>query len=424
MYGVWLINMSYGYVVVDFKFGYCYVWPVRAGQIESLESSVISIPQTGQTQCYDEDGKIISCSGTGQDGEIQAGVAWPSPRFTDNGDGTITDDLTGLMWTKNVNLADDDKTWQQTLDFVKGMNAGTYSNFGYTGWRLPNRKELYSLIDFSEYGPAIPLQNPFNNVLAIYYWSSSTFTSGPGSSWSFSIWDGSVQTGGKSTQGSYYVWPVRMGSVISCTYAISPIYQIFTNNGGTGYINITATAGCCWTATNNASWITITGSANGTGDGTVYYSIGLNTSSCSRTGTISVADQTFTVTQTSEACTYSISPTNQSFSISGGVGYINVTTEVCCGWTATSNAPWIIITSADSGAGNGTVNYSVAANAGSQRIGIIAIGGQTFTVTQEGTQSSGCLSWEDVIQKYQYYVNDETTWQEVITCYNTYVSGL
>jgi len=91
-------------------------------------AGTIDLPKTGQTKCYDESGTEISCTGTGQDGEIQAGVAWPGPRFTDNGDGTMTDNLTGLMWTTNANLPGGYKTWQQALDYVAGMNAGTYPN--------------------------------------------------------------------------------------------------------------------------------------------------------------------------------------------------------------------------------------------------------------------------------------------------------
>src|SRR3990172_5700801 len=70
---------------------------------ERYRVGVISIPKTGQTTCYDSAGNVIACTGTGQDGEIQAGVPWPSPRFMDNGDGTVTDNLTGLIWLKNAN---------------------------------------------------------------------------------------------------------------------------------------------------------------------------------------------------------------------------------------------------------------------------------------------------------------------------------
>src|SRR3989344_8150136 len=61
-------------------------------------AGTIQLPKTGQTKCYDSSGIEIDCKGTGQDGEIQAGVAWPDTRFIDNNDGTVTDDFTGLMW--------------------------------------------------------------------------------------------------------------------------------------------------------------------------------------------------------------------------------------------------------------------------------------------------------------------------------------
>jgi hypothetical protein len=83
------------------------------------------------------------------------------------------------------------------------------------------------------------------------------------------------------------------------------------------------------------------------------------------------------------ACTYSVAPTSQSFTATGGTGSASVTTQANCTWTATSNAGFITITSGASGTGNGTVNYSVAANTTTaQRTGTLTIAGQTFTVTQ------------------------------------------
>ncbi len=61
--------------------------------------------RTGQTACYSSGGALVPCAGTSQDGDIQAGATWPMPRFTDNSDGTVTDNLTGLTWLKNANCA-------------------------------------------------------------------------------------------------------------------------------------------------------------------------------------------------------------------------------------------------------------------------------------------------------------------------------
>ncbi|MGH9845746.1 MAG: Kelch repeat-containing protein, partial [Blastocatellia bacterium] len=87
------------------------------------------------------------------------------------------------------------------------------------------------------------------------------------------------------------------GGATSCNYSISPTSQSFNANAGTGSVNVTAPNGCAWTAAGNASWITITSGSSGSGNGTVNYSVAQNTSAAQRTGTMTIAGQTFTVTQ-------------------------------------------------------------------------------------------------------------------------------
>jgi len=203
--GMWGGGVGYG---VKSGSAVGYVWPVRAGQCGSFDNSVICLPKTGQTKCYDTNGNEIACTGTGQDGEIQAGVAWPSPRFIDNGN-TVTDNLTGLMWTKDANLPNGTKTWQQALDYCNNLTVA-----GYTDWRLPNRKELHSLIDFSLYNPVLPSGHPFTNVQAAYYWSSTTYANNPDCAWIVGMWSGTMDNDSKSYYSPlsyYYVWPVRSG---------------------------------------------------------------------------------------------------------------------------------------------------------------------------------------------------------------------
>ena len=133
------------------------------------------VARTGQTTCYDASGAVIACAGTGQDGAIQAGAVWPDPRFTNRGDGTVLDNLTGLVWALNANLPNGSKTWQAALDYVAGMNAGTNPNLGYTDWRLPNINELESLVNAELYDPALPQGHPFTNVQSFWYWSSTSY---------------------------------------------------------------------------------------------------------------------------------------------------------------------------------------------------------------------------------------------------------
>ena len=212
-------------------------------------------------------------------------------------------------------------------------------------------------------------------------------------------WDGSTQSlaldtalnissFGEDEQGELYV--VGLGGTISrivsttpCNYSISPMSQNVVSGGGTGSVTVTATAGCGWSAVSNApSWLHVTSSGSGSGNGTVDYSVDANTSAA-RTGTMTIANQTFTVTQDgSGGCVVSISPTQRTFANSGGSG--TVTVVAGCNWTAVSNASWITITSGASGSGNGTVGYSVAPYGGppKSRTGTMTIAGLTFTVKQ------------------------------------------
>lgn len=156
----WNIHMAYGDVSAYSRNYGAYVWPMRS----VLAAGAVQLPKTGQTTSY----------ASGDDGDLERGAAWPIPRFTSNGNGTVTDNLTGLMWTRKTCLSGDTTTWQQALDYVKGMNTGAYSNYGYTDWRLPNRKELQSLIDRTRYKPPLPAGHPFKNVKNLYYWISTT----------------------------------------------------------------------------------------------------------------------------------------------------------------------------------------------------------------------------------------------------------
>jgi hypothetical protein len=125
--------------------------------------------------------------------------------FIDNGDGTVTDNLTGLMWTKNANLAGI-KTWQQALDYVSSMNTGS-GTYGHTDWRLPNINDLRSLTDYSKFGVALPAGNPFTNAQSNFYWSSTTSADDPSFAWFVYMYDGGDYPNDKTYNG--YVWPVR-----------------------------------------------------------------------------------------------------------------------------------------------------------------------------------------------------------------------
>lgn len=174
--------------------------------------------------------------------------------------------------------------------------------------------------------------------------------------------------------------------------SISPAGASFAAGGGADAISVTAPAGVGWQTFVNDSWITVTSGGSGAGNGTVNYTIAANSGSA-RTGTMIVAGRIFTITQGAPvSCSYSISPTSANYASAGGTGSSSVTTGAGCGWTAVSNAAWITITSGANGAGNGSVNYSVAVNSGAARNGTMTIAGQTFTVTQAAATTTGWYS--------------------------------
>ena len=118
---------------------------------------------------------VIGRAGTGQDGDTLSGVAWPDPRFAENGDQTITDRLTGLVWTRDADLAGGPKTWQEALDYIKTLNAG--SHLGRSDWRLPNVAELESLVNKQANLAEWLRAQGFRNLKVDYYWSSTTYAS-------------------------------------------------------------------------------------------------------------------------------------------------------------------------------------------------------------------------------------------------------
>jgi hypothetical protein len=167
-----------------------------------------------------------------------------------------------------------------------------------------------------------------------------------------------------------------------CSYTINPTSQSIGAGGGAGStIAVTAGTGCAWTASSNASWLNVGSAASGNGNGNATFTVGANTGA-QRTGTLTVATRTFTVTQAA-ACTYSINPTSITVGDREVLGLtVAVTAPSGCAWTTSENVEWVNITNGSSGTGNGTVTYRISNFYGSQRTGTLTIAGLTFTVTQ------------------------------------------
>jgi hypothetical protein len=161
-----------------------------------------AVEKTGQTTSY----------ATGDDGDLETGVVWPSPRFTDNSDGTVTDNLTGLIWLKDADAGDGTETWADALNICNSLATGQQglSDGSSAGdWRLPTVKELHSLIDFGNVLPALPTGHPFSGVQSSRYLSSTASADSTAHAWGVDVGNGGVYPSTKTN--TYYVWPVRGG---------------------------------------------------------------------------------------------------------------------------------------------------------------------------------------------------------------------
>ncbi|MEW6109819.1 MAG: DUF1566 domain-containing protein [Nitrospirota bacterium] len=160
--------------------------------------------RTGQTTCHDTSGRKIPCPGSGQDAELKRGIPWPVSRF-EMKDEAVLDRLTGLMWTQNANLVEFPVTWQESLDYIAGMNH--LKTFGFSDWRLPNRRELRSLMSHQTRKPALPEGHPFRNIFSGWYWTSTTAAINTAYAWYVHM-EGARMFYGSKEQ-FFLIWPVR-----------------------------------------------------------------------------------------------------------------------------------------------------------------------------------------------------------------------
>jgi hypothetical protein len=182
------------------------------------------VAATGQTSCFAADGTPIGCSGTRQDGDLRRGVS-VAPRFKDNLDGTVRDNLTGLVWLQQADCFGT-QNWSSALGLATTLASGAcglQDGSAAGDWRLPNVNELRSLVVFgrptNDGQPPIAdghpfLGFPFNGA----YWTSTTrLAQGapgdiPGHAYVVSF--SGVATVGDtawSVTGTTHLWPVRDG---------------------------------------------------------------------------------------------------------------------------------------------------------------------------------------------------------------------
>jgi len=120
-------------------------------------------------------------------------------------DGAVKDNQTGLVWARDASISEFPLSWKEAFDFIGELNRSLFLSFD--DWKLPNRRELFSLVSHQFINPCLPSGHPFLNILYTYYWTSTTCDRLPGQAWYIHFGGARVFKGLKDV--SYMVWPVR-----------------------------------------------------------------------------------------------------------------------------------------------------------------------------------------------------------------------
>jgi hypothetical protein len=195
------------------------------------------------------------------------------------------------------------------------------------------------------------------------------------------------------------------GAVPPCTFDLDPTSSSWSHDGGARSFAVVTAQHCGWTARSNVPWVTITSGQQGSGSGTVTYGVERNRETVARTGTITAAERTFTISQAGDTpavdCAYSVAPIE--FNVCMAVPYTltaSVTTQQGCSWTAVPEASWITVAQ-QSGTGPGTVSFTVGENWAAPRGANVMVrwptptAGQNLHVAQAGCRyavSSSAIS--------------------------------
>jgi len=145
----------------------------------------------------------VPCAGSGQDAEANRIRDYQPERFEVRND-VVADRATGLVWNQHASPATFPMSWGEAFDYIDRLNRSAYH--GIANWRLPCRRELFSLISHQQINPALPDGHPFTDVFPGYYWTSSTCRRLSDQAWYVHLGGGRIYRGMK--HGAYMLWPV------------------------------------------------------------------------------------------------------------------------------------------------------------------------------------------------------------------------
>ena len=177
----------------------------------------------------------------------------------------------------------------------------------------------------------------------------------------------------------------------SCSYGLSATSRAFSSPAAsTDSVTVTAGGTCSWLAVSNNAWITITGGSSVTGNGTVSYGIAENTGAKRRTGTITIAGQTYTVTQAG------VPPTITAMSPSSGAADVAVNTPVTVTFSETMSSSSITTSSFTLTQGSSPVSGTVSYDSGSQTATFTPLSALAYSTSYTATLTTGVQDSEGV----------------------------
>ena len=214
-----------GISMIRVRIIFCKLFALLSLGVCSFQLMAVQLLPSGQADCYDVSGLVVSCFGTGQDGEIRAGLQWSGSRFSSLAN-KRTDVLTNLVWAQDASSGDTPvacdsykdggdtdpdavSSWQNVQQFVQCLNDNNY--LGENDWRLPNINELMSLLDFGRASSTNSLlAEGFVGVTEVDYWSGTTHVPVATEAKAVNFFLNRSLSISKNN-GIAYVWPVRGG---------------------------------------------------------------------------------------------------------------------------------------------------------------------------------------------------------------------
>ena len=170
---------------------------------------------------------------------------------------------------------------------------------------------------------------------------------------------------------------------VTCTYVVSPDSRFVPVAGGAVTFSVSAPPGCAWSSSADVGWINLTGSGGGIGNGTVIFAVGNNPSPAGRSGSVTIAGHTASVSQSGIECSYAVSASSRNVERTGGVITVAVEAPGGCGWSASAESSWVTITVGANGNGDGTVTFAISSNSSqSPRSTVVTVAGHSIVVAQ------------------------------------------